>query len=548
MTTSTDLAAQRRFGELVAGRVLEARASLLPRLFAKDPTLWVAGDGERREVVERLGWLDLPVSMADRLTEVERFAGEVRGAGFRRAVLLGMGGSSLAPDVFARLLGCDEGLALTVLDTTDPEAVLAADEAGDLATTFFLVSSKSGGTVEPNALAAYFLERTGGNGAQFAAITDPGTPLAQLGTARGFRRVFLNPPDVGGRFSALSLFGLVPAGLVGADVRRILASAQASREECRTPGGPAGQRAARLGALLASAAEQGRDKLSFVMPRAYEPFGAWVEQLVAESTGKDGKGVLPVVGETVREAEAYGADRVFVALYPPGEKAEPEQRALTALARAGHPALALPFDPHTDLGAAFFEWEVATALCGAWLRLNPFDQPNVAESKANTDAVLERFRQGAVPAPASAGVPADLGGRFGLWLASVRPADYVAILAYLAPTPAHDALLARLRAALGAATGAAVTVGYGPRCLHSTGQLHKGGPPSGAFLQIEAEGARDVDVPGAGYSFGRLELAQALGDLEALEGRGRRLLRVRVPARDLVAAVDALVGGARRGA
>lgn len=549
MTAGTDLAAQRRFGELLAGRVLEARSSLLPRLLAKDPTLWVAGDRERREVVERLGWLDLPASMADGLAEVERFAGEVRGAGFRRVVLLGMGGSSLAPDVCARLLARDHGApALTVLDSTDPEAVLAADEAGDLATTFCLVSSKSGGTVESNALAAYFLERTGGNGAQFAAITDPGTPLARLATSCGFRRVFLNPPDIGGRFSALSLFGLVPAALVGADVRRILASAQASREECRTSDGPAGRRAARLGALLASAAEQGRDKLTFLMPRAYEPFGAWVEQLVAESTGKGGKGVLPVVGEAVREPDGYGADRVFVALYPPGQDAGPEQGALTALAKAGHPALALPFDPHTGLGAAFFEWEVATALCGAWLRLNPFDQPNVAESKANTDAVLGRFRHGAVPAPAAAGVPADLAVRSGAWLASVRPGEYVAILAYLAPTPAHDALLARLRAAVGAATGAAVTVGYGPRFLHSTGQLHKGGPPSGAFLQIEAEGARDVDVPGAGYSFGRLELAQALGDLEALEGRGRRLLRVRVQARDLAAAVDALVGGARRGA
>jgi len=542
-----DLAAQRRFGALVAGRVHEARTSLLPRLFAKDPTLWVEGERERHEVVERLGWLDLPLAMPAHVAEVERFAAEVRAAGFRRVLLLGMGGSSLGPDVFARLLGGEGGApTLAVLDTTDPGAVLAAEGAGDPVGTFFLVSSKSGSTVESSALAAYFLDRTGGNGAQFAAITDPGTPLAQLGHAHGFRRVFLNPPDVGGRFSALSLFGLVPAALLGVDVRQILAGAQRSREECRTPDGPAGQRAARLGALLASAVEQGRDKLTLLMPQACEPFGAWVEQLVAESTGKGGTGLLPVVGEAVREPAAYGADRLFVALCAPGDDARPEQRTLTAVAKAGHPALALQFDPRSGLGAAFFEWEVATALCGAWLRLNPFDQPNVAESKANTDTVLGRFRRGDVPAPVPSGVPGDLAGRFASWLSAVGPGDYGAILAYLAPTPSHDALLGRLRGAVGIATGAAVTVGYGPRFLHSTGQFHKGGPPRGAFLQIEAEAERDADVPGAGYTFGRLELAQALGDLEALERRGLRLLRVRVPARDLPAAVDALAGAARR--
>jgi len=542
-----DLAEQRRFGALVAGHVHEARTSLLPRLFAKDPTLWVEGERERHEVVERLGWLDLPLAMLGHVAEVERFAADVRAAGFRRVLLLGMGGSSLGPDVFARLLGGEGGApTLAVLDTTDPEAVLAAEGAGDPASTFFLVSSKSGSTVESSALAAYFLDRTGGNGAQFAAITDPGSSLAQLGASHGFRRVFLNPPDVGGRFSVLSLFGLVPAALLGVDVRQVLASAQRSREECRTPDGPAGQRAARLGALLASAVGQGRDKLTLLMPQACEPFGAWVEQLVAESTGKGGTGLLPVVGEAVREPEAYGADRLFVALCAPGDDAGPEQRTLTAVAKAGHPAIALPFDPRSGLGAAFFEWEVATALCGAWLRLNPFDQPNVAESKTNTDAVLARFRRGDLPAPVPSGVPGDLAGRFASWLSAVRPGDYGAILAYLAPTPSHDALLGRLRAAVGLATGAAVTVGYGPRFLHSTGQFHKGGPPRGAFLQIEAEAERDADVPGAGYTLGRLELAQALGDIEALERRGLRLLRVRVPARDLPAAVDALAGAARR--
>lgn len=541
-----DLAAQRKFGEIVAGRVLAARRDLLPRLFAKDPTLWVSGEKERREVVDRLGWLDLPVSMGAQLDAIDRFVAEARAAGFQRVVLMGMGGSSLAPDVFARMLGTAPGaLALTVLDTTDPAAVLAAEAGGDLARTLFVISSKSGGTVEPNAMAAYFLERVGGNGAQFAAITDPGSSLAAFGAARGFRHVFLNPPDVGGRYSALSLFGLVPAALIGADIRRLLAGAKRSREECAGGDGAAAQRVARLAATMATGVEHGRDRLTFVMPEAYEPFGSWAEQLVAESTGKGGIGVLPVVGEARLAAGAYAADRVFVGIWPPQDGGA-DEGALTALAKEGHPTVALPFDPAIDLGAAFFEWEVATALASAWLTVNPFDQPNVAESKANTDAVLARMARGEVPDSGEAGV-GGLAARAGTWLGGVRPGDYVAVLAYLAPTPAHDAFLRRLAAALGRATRAPVTVGYGPRFLHSTGQLHKGGPATGAFLQIETEDERDVAVPGAAYTFGRLKLAQALGDLEALTSRGRNVLRVRVAPRDLPALEAAFTAAAPRG-
>ena len=541
-----DLAAQRRFGEIVARRVQEARCDLLPRLFAKDPTLWVSAERDRRAVADRLGWLDLPVAMAAHLDAVDRLVADVRAAGFRRVVLMGMGGSSLAPDVFARMLGTAPGaLALTVLDTTDPAAVLAAEAGGEPARTLFVVSSKSGGTVEPNAMAAYFLDRTGGNGAQFVAITDPGSSLAALGAARGFRAVFLNPPDVGGRYSALSLFGLVPAALIGADVRRLLAGAVRSREECLGGNGAAAQRVARLAAMMATGVEHGRDRLTFLMPEAYEPFGAWAEQLVAESTGKGGTGVLPVVGEARRAPGAYGADRVFVGVWPPGDGGGADEAALAALARAGHPTVALPFEPATDLGAAFFEWEVATALAGVWLRVNPFDQPNVAESKANTDAVLARMARGEVPASGDAGV-GGLAARVATWLGRVRPGDYVAVLAYLAPTPAHDAVLRRIAASLGRATGAPVTVGYGPRFLHSTGQLHKGGPATGAFLQVEVEDERDVAVPGAGYTFGRLKLAQALGDLAALTSRGRNVLRVRVAPRDRPALEAALSAAAPR--
>jgi transaldolase/glucose-6-phosphate isomerase len=317
-------------------------------------------------------------------------------------------------------------------------------------------------------------------------------------------------------------------------VRAILASARSAREECAASDGLPGQRAARLAAFLATGAEGGRDKLTFLMPRAAEPLGAWVEQLVAESTGKSGKGVLPVVGETVRRPDAYGDDRVFVAMLGRGPDGEETQRALTLLSKAGHPTLALPFDPSGDLGGAYYEWEIATALLGAWLGINAFDQPNVAESKANTEAVLERFArgEGLEPAPARAD-RAALAARLREWIPALRPGAYAAILAYAAPNPAHDAVLGRMRDALGTATRCAATVGYGPRFLHSTGQLHKGGPASGVFLQIETTDARDAAVPGAAYSFGQLKLAQALGDSAALERRGRRVLRVRLAEGDL---------------
>jgi hypothetical protein len=286
---------------------------------------------------------------------------------------------------------------------------------------------------------------------------------------------------------------------------------------------------ARLAAFLATGVEEGRDKLTLLMPSPFEPFGSWVEQLVAESTGKHGPGVLPVVGEVPRDPAAYGNDRVFVALEPPEDDESSGPRRLSALSKAGHPVLALPFDPAADLGAAFFEWEVATALAGVWLGINPFDQPNVAESKANTDAALARFARGEAPEPDAIPDRGALAARLAAWRGALRPGDYVAILAYLAPSPAHDEVLGRLRAAIGAATGAAVTVGYGPRFLHSTGQLHKGGPATGAFLQIETTDERDAAVPGAGYTFGQLKLAQALGDVAALEGRKRNVLRVRLP-------------------
>lgn len=464
-------------------------------LYARDPSLWVVP-----EAAEWLGWLDAPRVYGARVTELLAFADEVRQVGFTRVALLGMGGSSLAPEVFARTFGPRDSFpALVVLDTTDPSALLRIEEAGDVASTFFLVSSKSGTTIEMNAMLAYFWERTGGGPGRFAAITDPGTPLAKLARERGFRRVFENAPDIGGRFSALSYFGLVPAALMGVDIAEVLARAAAMAEKCAGRASCPEMVGPALGAFFAEASVAGRDKLTIDGGPTFDSFGVWAEQLVAESTGKGGKGLVPIVGEPAGARAGAGADRAFVTI------------------DAGDPL---------DLGAEFFQWEVATAVAGAWMGLNPFDQPNVAESKTNTEHVLKDLAGGAAPEPA-----AGLGGlerALREWASLIRERDYVALLAWVQPTAEHHALLARMRRAIGAARGVATTAGYGPRFLHSTGQLHKGGADNGVFLQIETENARDMAVPGAGFTFGRLKLAQALGDHGALVARGRRVLRVRV--------------------
>lgn len=482
-------------------RRLEADGDrVVAALFAKDPSLWTTP-----EAVRWLGWLDAPRVYAARVPELVSFADEVRAAGFTRVALLGMGGSSLAPEVFFRTFGPRAGYpALVVLDTTDPSAILHAEEAGDLDRTFFLVSSKSGTTIETNALFSYFWERTSGRGAQFAAITDPGTSLARLARESDFRRVFENAPDIGGRFSALSYFGLVAAALIGVDVGAVLARAAVMAETCRGRGARNEMKGSALGAFFAEAWGEGRDKLTIRAAPPFASFGVWAEQLVAESTGKDGKGLVPIVDEPAGEGMGEGADRAFVTI---------EQ---------GNPI---------ELGAEFFQWEVATAVAGAWIGLNPFDQPNVAESKTNTDRVLKDLAAGAAPEPAIGleRLEAALRG----WAAGIRVGDYVALLAYVEPTLEHDALLARMRRAIGAARGVATTAGYGPRFLHSTGQLHKGGADNGSFLQMETESVRDIPIPGAGYTFGRLKLAQALGDYRALVARGRRVLRVRVGEREV---------------
>jgi len=507
----------RAFDQAVAQRLVELdRADVPKRIWGRDPTVWKP-DPSTREISDRLAWLNVGEVMAQQVKPLAAFAEEIRRE-FDRVVLCGMGGSSLAPEVLWRTFGRRTGYpAFAVLDSTDPRAVTAALPGGDVERTLFLVSSKSGTTQETDCLYRYFWERAGGRGAQFVAITDPDTPLARLATERGFRRAFHNPKDIGGRYSALSYFGLVPAALIGIDVGQLLHRAHRMAEACAA-WVPAHQNpAAWLGAILAEAALAGRDKATFVLAPGIASFGLWVEQLIAESTGKEGKGILPVAEEPLGSPEVYGRDRVFVSLTLTGEEDDATEARLHALMAAGHPVVRLSLEDRYDLGQEFFRWEFATAVTGAILGINAFDQPNVAESKQNTKDVLASKQPPAPPATA-----AEL-DRF---LAAVEPGDYLAMMAYLPPTPQNDRRLGAVRARLRDRLKVATTLGYGPRFLHSTGQLHKGGLPVGHFLQITERPDRDVAIPGMPYTFGQLEAAQAEGDLRALRGRGRPALRI----------------------
>jgi glucose-6-phosphate isomerase len=482
---------------------------IVSRIWSHDHTVWKP---DPTEITNRLGWLTLPAGMRRRIPELKAFARQVAADGFTHAVLLGMGGSSLAPEMFARTYGTAPGaLELTVLDTTHPATIARVEASLDLDHTLFIVASKSGTTLETLSHFEHFYAGTGGRGSSFIAITDPGTPLEELGNAKGFRRVFQNPPDLGGRYSALSLFGLVPAALIGADLEDLLFSAQEMADGCKAV--PAFENpGAWLGAIMAEAWQAGQDKLTFVLPASVESFGDWVEQLVAESTGKEGKGIVPVAGEDIGPPEVYGEDRLFASLgdYP----------GLGPLRSAGHPVVTLEFGGPKTLGAEIFRFEFATAVAGHVLGINAFDQPNVEEAKQATRAILASLQEGAKLEEPDPGDAAGL-------LQGVAPDDYIAIQAYLDRTPETAAALQLDRLALRDRHRVATTVGFGPRFLHSTGQLHKGGPTSGVFLQVTDAG-RDVDlpIPGKPYTFGTLFDAQALGDLQALRARRRRVARI----------------------
>lgn len=503
------------------------------RLWAKDASLWTPGPAA--EIVHRLGWLDLPEIMGTRVAAFSGFAEEIKAEGFTHAVLMGMGGSSLAPEVFQKTFGNAPGYPeLVVLDSTHPSAVAAVERKVDLPRTLFIVSSKSGTTVEPLSFFRYFWHRaslaTDPPGRHFIAITDPGTPLAALARDRNFRRVFEADPDVGGRFSALTEFGLVPAALIGLDVRRLVARAwaEAGDNGPRVPGGEAP--GLLLGAALGETAGL-RNKLTVLTAPSLASFPDWLEQLVAESTGKGGKGIVPVVGEPILPAGLYGPDRIFVSLALDREQARETGELEGSLARAGHPVILIRLADAYSLGREIFRWEIAIAAAGAALGIQPFDQPDVELAKDLARKAMARSggqepKSSEPGDAASTDDPAALKAVFDRWLTQAGPKDYIALQAYLAPDAETGRALEDLRFGLLKKTGLATTLGYGPRFLHSTGQLHKGGPDEILVLQLVDEPRRDLAVPETDFTFGALIKAQALGDYQALRQRGRRVLRV----------------------
>ncbi|MBI4629681.1 MAG: ribose 5-phosphate isomerase B [Candidatus Rokubacteria bacterium] len=510
-------------GEPAVGAALAALvdADAGRRLWARDASLWSADAEVQAAIRTRLGWLDAPAVMRERLAELERFAAAARADGVTDVVLLGMGGSSLAPEVLAVTFGAARGCpSLTVLDTTDPGAIRGALDRLPLERTLVLVASKSGTTTEVDALYRLFRSelsgRSGTPGARFVAITDPGTPLERLAAADGFRHAFLNDPAIGGRFSALSFFGLVPGALLGLDLAALLDDAASMATRCQALTPLADNPGVRLGAILGGFAAAGRDKVTLLLSPPLSAFGAWLEQLLTESTGKQGRGLVVVHGEPPGEPAAYGDDRVFVALALEGDG--DLEKAAATLEGAGHPVIRLGLGSRLDLGGEFFRWEFATAVAGVVLGVNPFDEPNVAQAKGATATALEAFREsGRLPEAPASGVE-----EVARALADAAPGDYVALLAYLTPAPAVTAALQRLRTLLRDRTRLATTVGYGPRYLHSTGQLHKGGPATPILLLFTAREAEDLAIPGEAYGFATLERAQALGDLATLRAARRR--------------------------
>jgi transaldolase/glucose-6-phosphate isomerase len=528
------------------------------RLFDRDVSLWSTDARVGDAIAERLGWLDAPVAFADRIAALEGFGDAIVDQGFQTVVVAGMGGSSLAPDVLRRTFGSQDSYPeLRILDSTDPEYVAAVFDDLDPLKTLVLVASKSGTTTEPNAFLAYAWQRVHdaldavghrvyeSPGAFIAAITDPGKSVDAIAHHDEFREVFLNPPDIGGRYSALTYVGLVPASVIGLDLDALLASANTMLGACREPD-PRANPGVSLGLAIGTLARAGRDKLTFLADDAIASFGAWAEQLIAESTGKRGVGIVPVDLEPPGTVEAYGSDRAFVRLTLDGSEDRASDDLIEALEAAGHPVIRIGISDPIDLGGEFVRWEVATAIAGAVLGIDPFDQPNVEEAKQLTRDVLARHEGGhageaSEPDPIATGDGLSLigdaalrltssnggvAGELARHLARRRPNAYLALQAFIAPTPGRDEALGRIRSLLRDRTGRATTAGYGPRFLHSTGQLHKGGAPIGWFLQLTAGHPADREIPGWPYTFGQLIDAQASGDFAAIEAHDLPILRV----------------------
>ncbi len=520
---------------------------LVRRLWARDAAVWTGRDEDKW-----LGWLDVVAREQAETDRYAAFAGWVKSRCFTDAVVLGMGGSSLGPEVLATTFGPQNGFPrLRILDSTDPAQVRRLEAAITLNTTLFIVSSKSGGTTEPNALMDYFYTCAGARaGAQFVAVTDPGSSLEKVATARGFAQIFHGEPTIGGRYSVLSPFGLVPAAAAGIDVSAFLALTSAMVRSCGADVPPAENPGVQLGLALGAAAARGRDKITLTASPAIADFGAWAEQLIAESTGKNGKALIPLDGETLGQPDVYGRDRVFIDLRLPDDDAGAREAALKALEAAGHPVIRIIVKSPAHIGQEFFRFEIATAVAGAVMSINPFDQPDVEAAKIKTRELTSAFeKSGALPAETAlashsaiaihtdaanaealrrAGAGTDLASWLKAHLARVQPGNYVAILAYLDRDAANMQAAHDMRMAIRDARHVATCVGFGPRFLHSTGQAYKGGPNTGVFLQITAEPAADLDVPGQPISFGVIETAQARGDFGVLTERGRRALRLHI--------------------
>jgi len=522
--------------------------NLVKRIWRKDASLWKADEANQKIIKNSLGWLVLPDEMIGVADELIEFSDLTRRRNYRHVMVCGMGGSSLCPEVLAQTFGPQSGYPeLLVLDSTDPDVLAAYADRIQIEHCLFVIASKSGTTTEPTVFYKFWYDQLGKRsanpGENFIAITDPGSPLIKAAGELGFQRVFLNQADIGGRYSALSYFGMVPAALMGIDLKKLLDRAKEMAQACAAVMPATANPAVQLGTFIGECAKAGRDKLTLVTDEKIASLGLWVEQLIAESTGKEGKGILPVAGEPLGGPAVYGQDRVFVTASI-GTSSQGMRSKLDALAAAGHPVVHRQLTDLYDLGAEFFLWEFATACAGWRLGINPFDQPNVQESKDATKELLNTFVSlGSLPEQAPLVAESELTifaeghtrealpatsvtDALRAHLATVKQGDYIALLNYIEETPAIEAKLREIRTLLRDTTKCATTTGYGPGFLHSTGQMHKGGPDTGVFFQITAKDKHDFPVPGEPYSFSILKQAQALGDFHSLVAHGRRALRV----------------------
>ncbi|HLL14184.1 MAG TPA: bifunctional transaldolase/phosoglucose isomerase [Pyrinomonadaceae bacterium] len=539
-----------KYSEAVAGAIKEAdKGDVMRRIWRKDAALWKSDEAHQKIIKNALGWLTVPDMMIGVEDDLVQFADRIRNVReFKHAMVCGMGGSSLCPEVLRQTFGKQEGYPeLLVLDSTDPDAFSDIADQIDITKCLFIISSKSGTTTEHLVFYKYWYDQVGKRkenpGECFVAVTDPGTLMEEMATGDKFKRIFLNPADIGGRYSALSYFGMVPAALMGLDVRKLLDRAERVVHACASVVPAAENPGARLGAILGECAKAGRDKLTISTDPRIASFGLWVEQLLAESTGKDGKGIVPVAGETLGSPSVYGDDRLFVHISVERIDSETEAK-LKALEAAGHPVVYRTLTDLYDLGEEFFLWEIATAFAGWRLGINPFDQPNVQESKDATKELLDTYtrdgklpEQGVLATDGALTIYADdqtraelsnesVGAAITAHLARAGAGDYIALLDYFEETPEYEQVIQAIRTHLRDATRCATTTGYGPRFLHSTGQLHKGGSASGVFLQLTAPDIKDLPIPGQPYTFSTLKQAQALGDFRSLASRGRRAIRV----------------------